>query len=323
MPSVDPRLFSAEAIDPSTAEMVQAIAATLAGAPDLWSYPPATVRESRRAGRGVFPLSPPSPRARTEEILGPAGPLMLRIVAPERPRGVYLHIHGGGWVLGGADMQDNALERLAERCGLACVSVEYRLAPEHPYPAGPDDCEAAALWLARHAIERFQTDRLLIGGESAGAHLSVITLIRLRDRHGIMPFAGANLIAGCYDLGLTPSARRWGRRGIVLDTRDIRQFVRHYLPAQVDARDPDVSPLHAELAGLPPALFSVGTSEALLDDSLFMAARWEAAGNRAELRVWPGGIHVFQSFDFPMAHAAFEEERAFLEAHLADQTNEV
>ena len=96
----------------------------------------------------------------------------MRIIAPENPRGVYLHIHGGGWTWGTADEQDPWLDRLAERCGLAVVSVEYRLAPENPYPAAPDDCEAAALWLIREAESRFGTSRLFIGGESAGAHLS-------------------------------------------------------------------------------------------------------------------------------------------------------
>src|SRR5690606_5171609 len=101
-------------------------------------------------------------------------------------------------------------ERLVDHCGLAVVSVDYRLAPEAPYPAAPDDCEAAARWLAAEAKERFGTDRLFIGGESAGAHLSVVTMVRLRDRHRLTPFCGANLNAGCFDLALTPSARRFG-----------------------------------------------------------------------------------------------------------------
>jgi acetyl esterase/lipase len=98
-------------------------------------------------------------------------------------RGVYLHLHGSGWVLGGADMQDPMLERIADNTGQAVVAVEYRLAPEHLYPAGPNDCEAAA-WLVQNGKKEFGTDALTIGGESAGGHLTAVTILRMRDRHG-------------------------------------------------------------------------------------------------------------------------------------------
>jgi acetyl esterase/lipase len=319
MLTIDPFLFRPEAIAPETAAMNAEIRRRMMDVADIWSFPAETVRESRRQGRGPFPIPPKSPRALTDAIAGPAGPIPIRIIAPARPRGAYLHLHGGGWMLGQADFQDAALQRLADACGLACVSVDYRLAPEHPWPAGPDDCEAAALWLVEQGRARFGTERLFIGGESAGANLSVITLLRLRERLGRMPFSGANLIAGCYDLGLTPSARAWGQRRMILDTRDIRLFVRAYLANGEDPRDPTISPLYAELTALPPALFSVGTSEALLDDSLFMAARWQAAGCRTELKVWPGGVHVFQGFDFPLARQAAAAEEAFLGGLLEDE----
>lgn len=281
---------------------------------DSWAAPPAAIRQLRREGRGAFPAPVLSPRATTLTIEGRHGPIDLRIIAPEAPRGVYLHIHGGGWVLGAADLQDAWLERFADRAGMACVSVEYRLAPEDPYPMGPDDCESAALWLAREAKARFGTDRLVIGGESAGAHLSVVTLLRLRDRHSIAPFRAANLHAGCYDLAMTPSARRWGAEKLVLNTRDIEMFVRHFLVRGGDVRDPDVSPLHADLRGLPPALFTVGTRDLLVDDSLFMAARWAAAGNEAALEVYPGGCHVF--IGFPGTNA--DRCLARIEQHMAE-----
>ena len=199
--------FADASIDEEIRAVNAEIVRRLNEGPDQWSLPPAEIRARRARGEGPFPLAPKSPRAAMLTIHGPAGPLALRVIAPGAPTGVYLHIHGGGWTLGAADQQDPQLERIADRTGLACVSVEYRLAPENPYPAAPDDCEAAALWLAANAKARFGTDKLAIGGESAGAHLSVVTLLRLRDRHGLTPFAGANLIAGCYDLGLTPSVR--------------------------------------------------------------------------------------------------------------------
>lgn len=285
---------------------------------DNWSRAPAIIREMRREGRGAFPAPILSPRATTLTIEGRHGPIGLRIIAPAEPKGVYLHVHGGGWVLGTADGQDAWLERFADRAGMACVSVDYRLAPEFPYPYGPDDCEDAALWIAREARARFGTDRLVIGGESAGAHLSAVTLLRLRDRHGIMPFRGANLHAGCYDLAMTPSARRWGAEKLVLTTRDIEMFVRHFLVRGGDIRDPDISPLHADLKGLPPALFTVGTLDLLADDSLFMASRWAAAGNRAELEAYPAGCHVFIGFPGTNADRCMARIEQFMAAVCAD-----
>jgi acetyl esterase len=284
---------------------------------DNWGAAPALIRQARREGRGAFPAPVPSPRAETITIDGTHGPIDLRILAPEKPKAVYLHIHGGGWTLGTADGQDQWYERFADRLGIATVSVDYRLAPENPYPMGPDDCESAALWLVAEARARFGTDCLLIGGESAGAHLSVVTLLRLRDRHGIQPFRAANLHAGCYDLGLTPSARNWGTEKLVLNTRDVENFVRHYLVRGGDVRDPDISPLNADLRGMPPALFTVGTRDLLVDDTLFMAPRWVAAGNRAVLEAYPGGCHVFIAFPGQNSDRCLERIEAFFTEAIA------
>lgn len=310
---IDPAVFDPSAISDEIRAQNAEIVAKLAALPDPMSVPPALVRERRRQGLGPFPLMPQSSRARTITIGGPAGPIPLRIIAPDRPRGVYIHIHGGGWTWGTADEQDPWLDRLAERCGLAVVSVEYRLAPEHPYPAAPDDCEAAALWVIREMEGRFGTARLFIGGESAGAHLSALTILRLRDRHGLKPFRGANLFAGCYDLSLTPSVRHWGNERLILNTNDVTVFADNFCGHVPDRRDPDVSPLYADLKGLPPALFSVGTKDMLLDDSLFMASRWAAAGNRSDLAIWPGGCHVFIRFDSALSEQALSRIDGFIE----------
>jgi acetyl esterase/lipase len=245
-------------------------------------------------------------------IPGPAGEIRLRVLVPESVRGVYLHLHGGGWTLGAAKQSDVRNWALARHCGLAVVSVDYRLAPEHPYPAGPEDCEAAALWLVKKASAEFGTTRLWIGGESAGAHLAVLTLLRLRDHNALQPFVGANLVYGAYDLSMTPSQRRWGERNLVLSTPILEWFTDFFVPDRARRRDPDVSPLYADLTGLPPALFSVGTLDPLLDDSLFMHARWLAAGSRAELAVWPGGIHGFDAFPTALSRAARARMDAFL-----------
>ena len=310
--TVDPALFDPVAIPAETAAVNAEIIRRLNAEPEGLTIQ--EVRARRLQGLGAFPLPPFSQRAETIAIDGPAGAINLRVMAPKSPRGIFFHIHGGGWSLGAPELNDPLLESIADGANVACVSVKYRLAPEHPYPAGPDDCEAAALWVVREGVKRFGTSKLSIGGESAGAHLSAVTLLRLRDRHGLTPFRGANLIAGCYDLGLTPSARQFGSERLILTTRDIRLFVKHYLAKGENPSAPDISPLYADLRGMPPALFSVGTRDPLIDDSLFMAARWEAAGHQASLKIWPGGCHVFQGFDFPLTDQAFAAERAFIEA---------
>jgi acetyl esterase/lipase len=135
----------------------------------------------------------------------------------------------------------------------------------------------------------------------------------LRDKHGLKPFRGANLFAGCYDLSLTPSVVRWGPERLILNTNDIRVFADNFCGQAPDRRAPDISPLYADLDGLPPALFSVGTKDMLLDDTLFMASRWAAANNRTELALWPGGCHVFIRFDSAMSEQALSRIDAFIE----------
>lgn len=332
MITLDPKVFAPEAVAPETDALNQWIIATMSALPDKWSFPPEVIREARRQGRSIFPVTPTDPRAEVIEISGPHGPIPLRIIRPDRAptsnqsatnqpanpptNGIFMHIHGGGWMFGAADQQEDLLSGIVDATGYTVVSVDYRLSPEHPYPHGPDDCEAAALWLAENSGQLFGTRHLVIGGESAGAHLSVITLIRLRDRQGITPFSGAVLNAGLYDMGLSPSVRRFGEEPLILTTRDTALYACNFLRDGDDPRDPDISPIHADLTGLPPALFSIGTRDALLDDSLFMSARWLAAGNRTELAVYSGGCHVFQLFDFPMAHQARARAHAFLKSLL-------
>jgi alpha/beta hydrolase family protein len=147
----DPTLFGEAAIDAETAELNPQMVELLADQPDWWIVGAEAFRAARRRGEGPFPAPVMSSRARTLTITGKDGnEIPLRVIAPAQPRGIYLHLHGGGWVLGGADMQDPMLERIADNTGQAVVGVEYRLAPEHPYPAGPDDCDAAAAWLVQN-----------------------------------------------------------------------------------------------------------------------------------------------------------------------------
>ena len=294
--SVDPKVFLDDAISTETRELNLAIVEKLQHT-DIWSVTPEEARQARREGKGPFPLEEAEPTAVDFDIEGPEGPLSIRRFTPRNgaTRGTFLHIHGGGWTIGGAANQDVRLQEIADNCSLMTLSVEYRLAPEHPNPAGPDDCEAAALWLLDPKNNE-DLSFLAIGGESAGAHLAVMTLLRLRDKHQRTPFHAAMLMAGCYDLGQTASAKNWGDEKLVLNSRDMRLFSQSFLQSGEDMRHPSVSPLYAPLHDLPPALFSIGTRDPLLDDSLQMSARWHACNGNAVLDVVPGGCHMFHTF---------------------------
>jgi acetyl esterase/lipase len=274
-------------------------------------------RHARRVGKGIFPAPVFLEEARDIEVPGRAGPIKVRVIRPDgEPKGIYLHLHGGGWTLGAHDMQDAGLKLLANETGLCAASVAYRLAPEDPHPAGPDDCEDAVLYLLEHGPKLLDAPpRFAIGGESAGAHLSVVTLVRLRDRHGIKNrIAAANLAYGAYDMNGTPSQLHWGDRNLVLSTPIIRWFGNNFLPdvGFEQRRDPDISPLYARLGNMPPALFTVGTLDPLIDDSLFMVERWRMAGNPAEIAIYPEGVHGFNQYPIALARKANARQFEFL-----------
>jgi len=268
----------------------------MAQLPAIEKLPPEQTRLARYRAGGIF--GPPTflEQARWEDW----GGVQVRVLAPESPRGTYLHLHGGGWTLGAADLQDELLWQLAEASGLAVASVSYRLAPEHPFPAGVDDCVTAARHLPVSGLPAPYT----IGGESAGAHLAVSTLLQVDH------FAGANLVYGAFDLSGTPSRRAY-RDTLVLTDESMEWFTANFLPG-VDAegrRAPEISPLYADLTDLPRALFIVGSCDPLLDDSRFLAARWPV---EHELRVYDSGAHGFNAFPLQIAQDANVAQARFL-----------
>ena len=313
MPSanpLDPALFRPAAISPEVKAFNEAFLKRMASAPGP------TERGDGDAP-GPFPVRPKSARASVRNIdAGDGRQVEVRIVPPASgsPRGAYLHLHGGGLVFGSADQDDGMLERIADATGLASVAVEYRLAPAHPYPAAWDDSEAAAVWLAKTAKAEFGGDVLAIGGESAGATLAVPTLVRMRDKHGYTGFRAANLSYGNYDTSMTPSQTWVGANRYLIGTEDIRQCSDAYAPDVSQRRNPDMSALYANLRDMPPALFSVGTLDPFLDDSLFVYVRWIAAGNEAELAIYPGAPHGFNIMPHPHAAPANARIDAFLVA---------
>jgi acetyl esterase len=255
-------------------------------------------------------------------IDGPGGDLRLRTFTPAEPaRAVLLHMHGGGWFRGRPEMGDPPNAVLANERGIAVVSVDYRLAPEHPFPAGPDDCEAAALWLIEHAESEFGATPLLIGGDSSGAHLAVLTLLRLRDRGVSARFVGANIVFGYFDFGHLPSHRGLNAGPDILDFDALEAMAELVLPGRSteERRDPRYSPLWADLSGMPPALFTVGLNDHLSDDTLLLASRWERAGNHAELLAYPDAPHGCTA-TLPSVRGHWTPQmHAFLDRCLADE----
>jgi acetyl esterase len=251
-----------------------------------------------------------SPAGSDEDVAG----VPCRVFRPDgQPRGTYVHLHGGAMVCGSPRLNDNDNAAIAERLGLTVISVDYRLAPEHPHPAGSDDCLA----VTRTVLER-DDGPVVLGGESAGGYYAALTLLRVRDElKWIDRVAGANLVFGVYDLSGTPTSR--GARPT--DVPDLLEasmfdFINEcFLPGRPseDARDPVVSPLYADLSGLTPAIFTVGSADHLFADTLFMASLWEAYGNETELGVYPDCPHGFTSFPMELAKRAGERIDAFLE----------
>lgn len=293
------RVEADDAMLAETREFNSFIEQVLAGAPSIHTVDPVETRRQRALGEGVFPAPVRSDRAQDRTITADVGELRIRVIPTAEPSGLYLHFHGGGWVLGTTDQQDVILEDIATRANLTTVSVEYRLAPEHPYPAAADDTVAATEWVLDNALEEFGTDRIVMGGESAGAHLVVLTLMRLRDKGlDISAVLGANLCYGAYDLGGTPSRRRWGDRNLILSEPIVDWFLELFTPGMTAAerQAPELSPMFAEVTGLPPALFTVGDLDMLHDDSVFMHALWSAAGIESRLDIYPESIHGFNAF---------------------------
>ena len=250
-----------------------------------------------------------SGRATTRSVPGTS--IGLRVIAPETgtPTALYVDIHGGGFFIGDASMSDALNTAIADAANAVVVSIDYRLAPEHPYPAPVDDCETAAVWILDNAAREWGVGRFAIGGASAGGNLVAVTLQRLRDKHdAAAQFVAANMQFGVYDLSGTPSQIDLGR----LAFRDL------YLPTTpvAERKVADISPLYGDLRGMPPALFTVGTLDYLYDDSLFMSARWHAAGNETELAVYPECIHGFTAFPAKMARIASQRIVDFISCRI-------
>jgi acetyl esterase len=251
----------------------------------------------------------------------PSGDVRLHTFVPEgRIRAVFMRIHGGGWAAGAPEDDDTLNDLYARTCGVVVVSPEYRLVPEVTIVDQIAECVAVAEWLGSNAADEYGTDTLLIGGISAGGHLAAATLLRLRAAGSptFAKIAGAVLDSGAYDFGRTPSAYLADDNTLVVPGSWLTAFIDMGLPGySVDERRaPEISPLLNDLAGLPPALFTVGDLDPLRDDTLLMAQRWQLAGSDAELDVWPEGAHAFANMATPLGDLALDRTTAWISSVL-------
>lgn len=232
-------------------------------------------RKRRDGGETAFPKPILLARAKLLEVPSrdEGRPISLRCFVPKgQIHGIFLHIHGGGWVLSNAGSQDPYLERIADESGMIAASIEYRLAPEHPSPAAENDCfDVAHYLMSPQSMAVFAQDEkvrknIVISGESAGAHLAASTMIALKHRHE-QTFAAAILNYGVFDLSLTPSVRKT-TVPLVLCRKDMEEYIKAYLPDKCHSlealRSAEHSPLYADLAGLCPAIFNCGSVDCLL-----------------------------------------------------------
>ena len=274
-----------------------------------------TLADARRFVAAAEALTPAPPgRARTQ-ALDAGGVPAHRVVMPgaDRDRHV-LYLHGGAYVTGSAAIYRHFTWRIAAALRASVLVVDYRLAPEHPFPAALDDAVAAYRWLLAQGVAPRQ---IAIMGDSAGGGLALATLLRLRDEGLPLP-AVAVALSPWTDLAMTgASYARNARADPMIDVAVVPHLVRLYLGG-ADPRHPHASPLYGDPTGLPPTLFQIGSDEILHDDAVRMAERMRAAGCHAELEVWPRMPHVWHLFAplVPEAQRAIARIAAFVERHM-------
>ncbi len=234
----------------------------------------------------------------------------VRILRPSgKPKGVVLDIHGGGWVIGNAQMDDDLNLGMVNACDVAVVSVDYRLAVDTPVEGLMDDCLAAARWLL--TTEEFAGLPVIVVGESAGGHLAAATLLALKQWPTLLQrVSGAVLYYGVYDLTGTPSVRTAGPDTLLLDGPGMVEALRLLTPGLSDEarRQPPLSPLYGDFDGLPPALMFVGELDPLKDDTLLIAERWPGA----EAHLLPEAAHGFIHFPVAMGASVLAYSRRWI-----------
>ena len=241
----------------------------------------------------------------------------VRILRPVgKPKGVVLDIHGGGWVIGNAQMDDDLNLGMVNACDVAVVSVDYRLAVDTPVEGLMEDCLAAARWLL--CEDEFKQLPVIVVGESAGGHLAAATLLALKQWPELLQrVSGAVLYFGVYDLTGTPSVRNAGPETLLLDGPGMVDALRMLTPdiSDDERRQAPLSPLYGDFDGLPPALMFVGELDPLKDDTLLIAERWP----QAEAHLLPESAHGFIHFPVAMGEAVLAYSRRWISTRISGE----
>ncbi|HYQ78963.1 MAG TPA: alpha/beta hydrolase [Solirubrobacterales bacterium] len=264
---------------------------------------PAEARAQRLAEARIVAERPTIPMARVVpvEIPGPAGAIPARLYVPrpaeEGPQPLLVYYHGGGWVIGDLDTHDSPCRFLAAHAGVAVLAIDYRLAPEHPFPAAVEDACAAYGWASENAGSLgVDPTRIAVGGDSAGGNLAAVVCLQARDEGAPAP-AMQLLIYPVADTGRELPSRRAFAEGFLLTRRDMAYYEDRYLPPGSDRNDPRVAVLQADdLAGLPPAYVATAGFDRLRDEGEAYARRLREAGVRVALRRHRGLVHSFVNF---------------------------
>ncbi len=286
-----------------------------------------TVEQARAENRAGVPVvcGPPLPMARVEsvEIPGPAGRIPARLYvapgAPSAPQPLLVYYHGGGWVIGDLETHDGLCRFLAEHSGCRVLSVDYRLAPEDPFPAPVEDAVAAFRWAAEHAGELgADPARIAVGGDSAGGNLAAATCLQTRGE-GPRP-AMQLLLYPVTDAVGGQGSRDTFAKGFLLTRDDMDWFEGHYIPDGCDEGDPRISMMRApDVSNLPPAYVATAGFDPLRDEGEVYASRMREAGVKVALQRHPGLIHGFANLTAicPSARTAMLEVAGALRMGLA------
>jgi acetyl esterase len=288
-------------LNPQTEALLAAMAQS--GFPDPLAQPVATTRALLAAMRpDLAPARAPLAGVEDRAIPGPAQPVPVRIYRPRgagrRPLPLLVYFHGGGWVLGDLDGYDGLCCELTRQAECITVSVAYRLAPEHRYPAAVEDCDAALAWCAANAAALgADPARIVIAGDSAGGNLAAACALRRRARPGAMPAFMALIYPATRLAAPEMPSRIAHADGYFLTRAVIDWFAAHYIPDPARRAEVDASPLLApELDGLPPTLVITAEYDPLVDEGEAFVARLRAAGVPVRLQRYAGTIHGFFGF---------------------------
>ncbi len=286
----------------------EAIVAILKSQPR--SDTPPTLEQIRAGFAAMMSAFKPPDDLRSEATDADGVPCEWIRVPESREERVVLYLHGGGYVLGSVATHRDLISRIARAAGARCLAIDYRLAPEHPFPAAPDDCLRAYRWLLASGVA---PTRLVIAGDSAGGGLALATLLALRDAGDPLPAAAVCLSPWADLEGTGDSARSGAVDDPLIPVEGLIGMGQLYL-AGANARDPRASPLYGDYRGLPPLLIQVGTREVLLDDARRVAERARAAGVNVHLECEEGLIHVWPLFGagVPESREAVERIGAFV-----------